>query len=110
MIMTSQHFLNHVKQIIGRTFHIILFFDMITTLFFGGIIDFYSQKFFMVWLFEYSMSSTIGRNIHGKDIKLFYLIEQESVKNEPWFLLSLQWDFNRRSLISIQYLDSVRPP
>ena len=31
MIMTIQHFLNHVKQIIGRTFHIILFFDMITT-------------------------------------------------------------------------------
>ena len=31
MIMTSQHFLNHVKQIIGRTFLIILFFDMITT-------------------------------------------------------------------------------
>ena len=53
MIMTSQHFLNHVKQIIGRTFHIILFFDMITTytqlyLVFGGIIDFYSQKIFMV--------------------------------------------------------------
>ena len=51
MIMTSQHFLNHVKQIIGRTFHIILFFDMITTytqlyLVFGGIIDFYSQKIF----------------------------------------------------------------
>ena len=115
MIMTSQHFLNHVKQIIGRTFHIILFFDMITTytqlyLVFGGIIDFYSQKIFMVWLFEYSMSNTIGRNIHGKGIKLFYLIEQESVKNEPWFLLSLQWDFNRRSLISIQYLDSVGPP
>ena len=112
MIMTSQH---HVKQIIGRTFHIILFFDMITTytqlyLVFGGTIDFYSQKIFMVWLFEYSMSNTIGRNIHGKEIKLFYLIEQESVKNEPWFLLSLQWDFNRRSLISIQYLDSVGPP
>ena len=88
---------------------------MITTytqlyLVFGGIIDFCSQKIFMVWLFEYSMSSTIGRNIHGKEIKLFYLIEQESVKNEPWFLLSLQWDFNRRSLISIQYLDSVGPP
>ena len=26
MIMTSQHFLNHVKQIIGRTFHIIIIF------------------------------------------------------------------------------------
>ena len=52
------------------------FFDMIITytqlyLVFGGIIDFYSQKIFMVWLFEYSMSSTIGRNIHGKEIKLF---------------------------------------
>ena len=51
MIMTSQHFLNHVKQIIGRTFLIILFFDMITTctqlyLVFGGIFDFYSQKIF----------------------------------------------------------------
>ena len=57
MIMTSQHFLNHVKQIIGRTFHIILFFDMITTytqlyLVFGGIIDFYSQKIFFLW-FDY---------------------------------------------------------
>ena len=47
MIMTSQHFLNHGKQIIGRTSHIILFFDMIITtytqlyLVFGGIIDFY---------------------------------------------------------------------
>ena len=55
MIMTSQHFLNHGKQIIGRTFHIILFFDMITTytqlyLVFGGIIDFYSQK--ILW-FDY---------------------------------------------------------
>ena len=73
---------------------------MITTytqlyLIFGGIIDFYSQKIVMVWLFEYSMSSTIGRNIYGKEINLFYLIEQESVKNEPWFLLSLQWDFIR---------------
>ena len=53
MIMTSQLFLNHVKQIIGRTFLIILFFDMITTytqlyLVFGGIIDYYSQKIFMV--------------------------------------------------------------
>ena len=28
------------------------------------------------------MSSTIGRNIHGKEIKLFYLIEQESVKKK----------------------------
>ena len=50
MIMTSQHFLIHGKQIIGRTFHIILFFDMISIittytqlyLVFGGIIDFYS--------------------------------------------------------------------
>ena len=63
---------------------------MITTytqlyLVFGGIIDFYSQKIFMVWLFEYSLSSTIGRNIHGKEIKLFYLIEQESVKMNHGF-------------------------
>ena len=65
----------------------------------------------MVWLFEYSMSVCQALLVvHGKEIKLFYLIEQESVKNEPWFLLSLQWDFNRKSLISIQYLDSVGPP
>ena len=55
MIMTSQHFLNLDKQIIGRTVHIILFFDMITTytqlyLVFGGSIDFYSQK--ILW-FDY---------------------------------------------------------
>ena len=48
------------------------------------------------------MSSTIGRNIHGKEIKLFYLIEQESVKNESWF-----YYHSNETLIEVSHLHSI---